>query len=868
MLSKGRFLQRFQLAILGFVLAILAPTVSAGQTAVSFTRKPTVSRAGAKVTISFAVSGRTDAEVAIINAQSQVVRHLAAGVLGATSKPPSPLKTGLAQSLEWDGKDDYGQPVPVAGCSARVRLGMGVKVDKIVGGDPYAFWSMLSFRGDHAQWNMLGLEAKPDGNVYLLGNITSYGQGPALRQYDARGNYRRTVFPIPAGKPVADVKGWGINVGTNGTYALKASFGWATANPEWTLLSGRMTHSLATRLLASPGSDTLCIARADSKKGNRQITIGTDSTLRSFNPTPVFDGDPMSMKGPLFTALTPDRKSRYVSGLFAADEKRAKHTAPWHNGQVWKVEIATRKASLFFELEEKDLTPDRSGKTRANPYAMFHGLAVDSDGRVFICDRQNGRIAVVDKDGKLVRSIPVANPDTIAVNPKSKAIYVTTRVGNYHKRGKLVLLKFRDWTRDKVPATTVVLQQGIGAFISSSFMAAVEDKGEIMIWVVHVALPARVYKDTGAGLKLVKDFYKSGPQQRALDLQHMMVDQKTGDAYISDSQSYCFRVRDWKNPKFELCMQDPKPGKASAWAMGYMKTRLPAASIAIDSGNRFLYALNHYGKPVSRWKMDGKYFTPAPVGNSNALTLPLTCSWIFQGLGQRGMAAAPGGGLATVGVLVTARGMHTDYSGPLHFFKPDATKTPWKGLKISKFRGPRNNSGGVRFDLQGNLYAGLYDRKVNNVPQGFNKDKDIRETTGRIYKFAPTGTGKDGDWFPTEPAAPAKVYDVLYGPLAADSRTPRFGVDGYGRIYYPSGLLSKVSVIDNQGNRILAFGTYGNRDSMGGLKGDLVPTKDIPMAWPNSVDATDDYIYLTDTLNIRLMRLVKTFAATGTAGVK
>ena len=70
----------------------------------------------------------------------------------------------------------------------------------------------------------------------------------------------------------------------------------------------------------------------------------------------------------------------------------------------------------------------------------------------------------------------------------------------------------------------------------------------------------------------------------------------------------------------------------------------------------------------------------------------------------------------------------------------------------------------------------------------------------------------------------------------------------------------KVSVIDNEGNTILAFGTYGNRDSMGGLEGDLVPVKGIPMIWPNSVDATDDYMYVSDIVNIRVMRFEKTFA--------
>ena len=72
----------------------------------------------------------------------------------------------------------------------------------------------------------------------------------------------------------------------------------------------------------------------------------------------------------------------------------------------------------------------------------------------------------------------------------------------------------------------------------------------------------------------------------------------------------------------------------------------------------------------------------------------------------------------------------------------------------------------------------------------------------------------------------------------------------------------------NAGNEIVRFGTWGNRDSMGGLLGDTVPTKDIPIAWPNSVDATDDYIYVGDMGNCRLLRIAKTFVATETVDVK
>jgi hypothetical protein len=294
------------------------------------------------------------------------------------------------------------------------------------------------------------------------------------------------------------------------------------------------------------------------------------------------------------------------------------------------------------------------------------------------------------------------------------------------------------------------------------------------------------------------------------------------------------------------------------------KTRLDASSIAIDVQSRHLYTKKHYNQMVKRWALDGKFFTPVPSGGANEVIPPVTCRWVFTGLWERGMAACPGG-VATLGVVVDKGGRWDNYSGPLTYFRPDGDKSPWPRLNFTRFGGKNPNSGGVQFDVRGNLYVGVVDTKPGNVPPGFEKDNDYPEKIGRIHKYAATGTMADRNLFPTEPKAPAKVYDIHYGPIV---HAPRFGVDGFGRIYYPNGLLPQVGVIDNEGNRILAFGTYGNRDSLGGLPGDLVPTKDVPMAWPNSVDVTDDHIFVSDMLNVRLLRLAKTFTAAETVKLK
>ena len=831
--------------LVAFVLSwLVAAPLRAGEAA--FTAKPAVKQADGKTTITFTVSGPTDVEVAILDAHGAVVRHLAAGVLGGKEAQPAPLVPGLAQSLVWDGADDFGQPAKGQPYSVRVRLGLGAKLDAIAGGDPYALWTDQSGQGDHAQWRVTGLDAKPDGSVFILANNTPYGL-PTLRQYDARGNYRRTLFPPPAGKAVDEVRGWGINERADGAYTLQAKISGSRMMPQWTLLcdGGGLTSG---RLVPTPESGKLCVV-SHPASGNQMMLLGVDGTLKQFSPSVALGGQPLPKTGlipPYFTALSPDGKSLYVSGLSTLQE------GFWREGQVWQVDIASRATRVFFALsDEERKNRTNIGHAAANPYSAFQGVAADGEGRVFVCDRLNQRVIVIGPDGKVIRTLPVANPDAVAVGPKSKAVYVTTRFGVYSGNGELQLLKFSDWSTDKAPVISLPLRKGIGTRQESSLLTVVEDKGDTLVWVAYTQLPARVYKDAGKTFELVKDFYEAGPQ-RALDLQHMTVDGKTGDVYIADSQGWLFRMRDWQKPVFEPCMIDAK-------------TRLDASSIAIDIRSRHLYTKKHYNQMVKRWTLDGEFFTPVPSGGSHEVIPPITCSWVFTGLWERGMAACPGG-VATLGVVVDKDGGRWDnYSGPLTYFRPQEGKPPWPRLAFAGFGGKNPNSGGVQFDVRGNLYVGLVDAKPSSVPPGFEKDNDYLDKIGRIHKYTATGKMADRNLFPTEPRAPAKVYDIHYGPIV---HAPRFGVDGYGRIYYPNGLLPQVGVIDNEGNRILAFGTYGNRDSMGGLPGDLVPTKDVPMAWPNSVDVTDDHIFVSDMLNVRLLRLAKTFTAAETVKLR
>jgi len=95
-----------------------------------FARKPAVTRRGDRVTVSFATQGFCDVTVAVEDADGNILRHLASGVLGENAPPP--FKTGSKeQVLIWDSKDDQGLYVDDrANTVVRVSLGLRARFER------------------------------------------------------------------------------------------------------------------------------------------------------------------------------------------------------------------------------------------------------------------------------------------------------------------------------------------------------------------------------------------------------------------------------------------------------------------------------------------------------------------------------------------------------------------------------------------------------------------------------------------------------------------------------------------------------------------------------------------------------------------
>jgi len=837
---------------LALVAAGSCTAASGGE--VSFAARPTARRSDDTTVISFAMNAATDVEVAILDARGKVVRHLAAGVLGGENPPAPRLKAGLSQSVEWDGTDDYGQRARGGPFSARVRAGMSVKLEQIAGGNPYSFFE--GSHGDHYRWGITGLELKSDGKVYVVGHSSMLGP-VAIRQYDVEGNYLKTVFPPPAGKDPEAMKGWGIHARPDGTYAVRFN---RLTDPSVSMTIIDPELKIA-RLMPTPDPNRLTLWL-----GFQMLTINADGTIPPdagasggllVQDPPIKTAD-ASANGPVFTCPSPDGKSFYLSGVYGCTGRKGDRIREgfWLDGQVWKVDVATRKATPFFALGRqavgKLLTDDGRKAAKEHlggvmSYAALHGVAADQDGRVFVANRLDNCVLVLDKDAKVIRKVPVKYPDAVAVSARTGALYVTTRYGSeYSGRGKVGLVKFDNWQTDDEPSASLpdLSNTSYTGQHRHSYVVLGEKADRTLVWVAYTEMPVRVYADDGKELTLLRDFRELGARQGCHGFDRMVVDRATETAYVGDNHSTYWRIGDWKEPRFT-------------------KVPIKAASVAIDPRKRFLFG-NPGGSVwvkeagIWRYHLDQEGCPPAKAGDTHRLTDRLWSEWCFTGNSDLGFDVAPNGNIAGL-----------NQKGELLFFHGTEEKAPWDSTELANLRSS-GSFGCVKFDLAGNLYVGARDGKPWKVAAVFENDRFAGRRGGsgcvKIIRYAPTGTLESGNLFPRPPDGPSAVYEVNFG--AFDTKcirhTPRFDIDGFGRIYYPTSIEPKVSVMDNAGNGIVRFGTWGNRDSTGGLPGEVVPTRDIPMGLPNSVAATDDHIYVADVVNLRILRIAKRFTASET----
>ncbi|MBL8026770.1 MAG: T9SS type A sorting domain-containing protein [Fibrobacteres bacterium] len=812
--------------------------------AVSFTQEPKLQfdENTSNWKASFAVSEYTDVEVAIVNfAAGTTIRHLAAGVLG--DKAPLPFsKSSLTQELIWDGKDDLKHDVAnKSGLSVRVRCGMGVKLDKIIGDNPYLFKGDVNpgFLG----YSVAGIAVDNDGMVYVAATANNLGS-IVVRQYDRQGIYQKTVFPIPSGMAKSDASAWGMIFSSDTKYS---PFVHSLHMPQltYTAISQSSAGCMLPRVTSTgdlvfwggprfKGRDQNTFPAIQHMSKSSKITFNAAALpLITSQATPKY----WNVSTRQFFCYADDQeKYIYVSGLRDIYDD----AGFFKNGQVYKVNVATGEIVSWLTIP--NMTKDSvasGGSSFAADESAIHGITRDKKGHVFVCDRYHHKVSVYDTNANLLGSKKVLYPEMVEVNDATGEFYVMMR-----RQGNVSVAKFSGWEASDslVWQYSNVLTEWFGVFNASKDqggMAVDFTTDKPLIWLAY--LNVKCFRDDGASATLVRDFSINKSDKVALSnlgYERIACDPRTETVYFTDTRSVLFKIEDWLNPKIVQCSTATGP--------------LVTSGVAISPDN-YLYtdpsSLDRSTiTPVQRYTLDHIH-APAPYGNGSNLVpgtdIKNRYGW---GVGEKGLAVSNTGEVAYMSF-------------------PTDMQTLIKTSSGKVFTPLDNSLGGIEYDTKGNIYFGLLARNSDHIKTpGFETDEGYNTSVGSVVKMSPdsgfTMTFDRWNMAGRTVTKALKVYPYGTGGFsgyggACVCRSPRFDVDSYDRLFIPNAVTQKIAVVDNDGNKILEFGEYGNIDSRG--EGSLVPGPQIPLIWASGVSTSDDYIYISDLINARILRVQKTF---------
>ena len=849
--------------IAAFVLGpLLCGALAAGGEA-TFSAKPTAARDGDKVKISFAAATPTDVEVAVLAADGKVVRHLAAGVLGKNAPEPF-KKDALAQEVAWDLRDDAGKPVAGGPWKVRVRLGVQPRLDGILGRNDNTLSGGIS-----------ALTVGPKGELFVLLADAFRGRSE-LRVLDSGGKYLRTIMPYPANTPEARTEPVG-HVKIDGRRQPLVFNG--QGHCLYPLVAGLRGQTMAWHpdgyLVAASSIGSMC-------------NHGPPRHLIAFHPE---GGAPekVGFAGPLIL-----QARGFMGGSGEAYVAGMDRLATSADGQ-WIYAVLYKKGHAVYRMKwtDKDTGAPWLGKNEAGAgdedFNDPQGLALDKEGRLYVCDRGNDRVKVYSADGKLLGKFPAPQPEQIAVHPAGGEIYLLGRKpGRYYDLAKgndpIVsrILKFAPW-KGEAPKELVRLEFEIKKRVAE-FIALDASAAPPRLWVSfytgYGAANALVpVADEGGALKLGNPVGEAGglhyPTFLAADPQRkrVIVMENGGGHSAIDLES----------------------GKRTAF-------KLPGNDLALDrDGN--IYLMGGYdSNALLRVDPQGKPLA-FPATGANKLEIKFRAYGPVMGL--RGHCIAPNGD------LYVRRSPNHALVSTVDVYGPDGALK-----KAALVNGCGSGDSGIGVDNRGNVYLGMnlkpadeiipgdfakavpaepwkyYRKGVRPAPWGWLYANPYLFHMGSVFKFGPEGGQIYGNYTPKGGApddslalakAPADAvayksgylgwdvkvagakwrysgigiiphsFDGFTGDDGCECLQSQLDADPYGRVYAPSAFHSSVEMLDPAGNRIARVGAYGNADSAGPKS--RVPEPEIAFAWPTECDyaEADGKLYVSDSVNRRIV---------------
>ncbi|HOX05274.1 MAG TPA: hypothetical protein PK280_02640 [Planctomycetota bacterium] len=835
----------------------------------SFAAKPVVKKAGEGAKIAFAAAAPTDVEVEVLSADGKTVRHLAAGMLG--DRPPKPLKPGLAQELEWDGKDDLGKPAAGGPFRVRVALGLRPEFDRIIGWSPYALAGVN------------GVAAGPDGAVYFIhsGGLYAHRTTWLISAFDRDGKYLRQVYPGPAGLPAEKRRGWprispdgGPEVPVVGHLLPRTTYPGAVFGDRMFPLvtgDGRLV------VLSAPGGGG--IKYPDLRGGRRLLILGTDGSV------------PENFLGPEICpqiggfghlALSPDGRTVYVSGLVDAGRK-GKARGPIN--VVYRVPLDGSKPAEAFIGKPYEKPDGPAGLSDPQ------GIDVDKDGNLYVADYDHGRVAVFKPDGGYLDEIKVECPDTVRVSRKTGAVYVLQlkkREKDFtdehwanpgHNWAARRIAKFgglRDKAEKAAWENSFKSRYGGGAYLALD-----DSEAEPVLWaagLVYGGSTVLKLADRGGKLEVLGE-----PLAEALKAEKGEPLGFVGDVAVVGDKLLTQHPLYGQHGTFSLAYSattgeylgryTPKDDKGKAedmWTMTW--------GDAAGGGDGLMYYLVR-NNLVRRYDAEGK-----PVPFASAGKHSLEGFWYGHTRGAGIFAGRDG----TIWVPAGTGDRQIEE------VKIKVIGADGKVLKDCAVQVQGARLGGIAADRAGNIYLGAHAApKDERIPKAFagklppdgpahHPSYDYLHV-GLLAKFPPEGGGivKDdkGDFTATAQYNRTTValrnslwtrrlgYVGNHGhELGCHCETTRFDLDGHDRIFMPDPFRFRVCVLDTEGNEIASFGAYANADSRG--PGSPVPEPAIPFGWPLSVDAAGGKAFVADVVNRRIVAVKFGHAAEETCEMK
>jgi hypothetical protein len=873
----------------------------------AFTKKPVATKVGDKVKIEFTVSRETDVAVFIEDTQGRIVRHLVAGVLG--ENPPTPLKPGLAQTIEWDGKADYGKLGGDGPFQVRVALGLRAKYDRVLSGRP------LSFAGETS------LGVAPDGTVY----VRHHSQDAVYRHaqivvLNRDGSYRRTLMPFPS--TTGGQEGRGLDVMELGGRLVPvkscasdvASWGGPLHTSMAVSPDGKHLYALGWKDRKSAGGAILQLAtKLGDAEGHRMVSL---KTIKGAGNVPREGFAHAS-----WLALSSDGKSLFFNGLKKNEWDGSGNAPGGGGGAVYRTQLPQCEEMQVFFGE-----PGKRGSDQRHLGLMPAGLASDGRGNLLITDPDNKRVVVVsESEGKYQGEFMVEWPKmhSLAVDRKSGAVYACWDKG---------VIKYSGWKDARKVAQIPFRTKG---WEVSTSIAVDSSASSTVVWIAW-GDAGQLVRVEDHGDRFEVNEVSPGWRDGAPDECYvgMVVDRLTKEVYVRNGY-YGGRLErhDDATGKMEVIHPAGAAGNGQGW--GYQYTPAPNGNLYGLCWEKTFIQWDRHGKPVP-WteprvptQADLKHFDDKKASTkAHVAFVPVAMCAQPHTLGVRWSD----GHLFVIEPLSRHWGIGGRTMKAMHEYLPsgkrittDASPVLWKVSDAAI---------GPKFDAAGNIYISEAVRpKGWHYPPEIQKhldgkglkgvQKDFIQLYGSIVKFSPKGGmvhwesrkgydlppvyGPDPFDGPPKLDPTIKTFDAEcygYGQVfpvkvsaewihpgmgnagtllfACNCENPTFDVDEFGRVFFPDLPLFRVRVIDTAGNAITHFGAYGNPENCGPDSPVLDPKTghlrarsaddprdlkspfsepEIALAHPVSVGVTDEHAYIGDATNRRLLRVELVYAA-------